>query len=179
MARLSRVRRTNLLVVAAVALLLLAASPSFAYQGSASEPDVTVSRGDGTLIVDWLAVDGADSYNVNTSDDAKNSWTRVRTGVIGTSATVNGVNNATTYYAAVQAVSGGAAGEWVNSDAAPPFATPPPAPSSVTVSRGDGELTASWPAVAGADFLPRHAQRGRGGELEPGGVRPRRDGHHY
>ena len=126
---------------------------------------VSISRGDGTLTVSWGAASGAASYNINLSSNGKGSWTRAKSGATGTSATLNATNSAT-YYAAVQAVNSGGLSGWTNSAAAgpytppapptPPTPTPAPAPdppstpSSVTVTRADGTLSASWDAVDGA-----------------------------
>ena len=150
-------------LAAALALAMLAAggmfwaSPAGAQSPPGAPDSVTVTRGDGTLDVSWPAVDGATSYNVNTSDDGKASWSRAMSGVSGTSATLTGVTNSATYVVAVQAVNSNGGGGWRNSaDAGPytpptPTPTPPATPSSVSVTRGDGTLTASWPAVDGAD----------------------------
>ena len=113
--------------------------------GKAAGTSITVTRGDGTLNVSWPAVQDADSYNVNTSDDGKSSWVRAISGVTGTSATISNVSNSATYVVAVQPVSGGQLGKWTNS--AP---IGPAAPDSVTVTRGDGTLIVSWTAVNGA-----------------------------
>ena len=133
-----------------------------------SVSSVTVTRGDGVLNVSWPAADGATSYNVNTTDNGKTSWSRAKSGVTGTSTTITGVTNSKTYYVAVQAVNANGNGGWTDSAAAGPYtppstsptptptptATPAPAPpatpASVTVTRSDETLHASWPAVTGA-----------------------------
>ena len=154
-------------VRAAVLALLLAAlaiSPSLAQtpsQPPGTPSSVTVVRGDGTLDVSWPAVDGATGYNVNTSDDGKQSWSRAASGVSGTGTTLTGVTNGSTYVVAVQAVNAQGGGGWRDSASAGPYTppsptptptptTPPATPSSVTVTRADGTLTAAWDAVSGA-----------------------------
>ena len=152
----------------ALALLVAGAvfsASSVAAQSPPSTPDsVTVTRGDGTLSVSWPAVDGATSYNVNTSDNGKQSWSRAESGVSGTGTTLTGVANGSTYVVAVQAVNANGGGGWRNSAPAGPYTpptpdptpTPTPAPSppatpaSVTVTRADGTLTASGYAVSDA-----------------------------
>ncbi len=100
-------------------------------------------------------MDGATSYNVNITDNGKASWSRAKSGVSGTGATLTGVTNSSTYFVSVQAVNGNGGGSWRDSASAgpytPPATTPPSTPASVTVTRGDGTLAASWPAVSGAD----------------------------
>ena len=116
---------------------------------------VTVTRGDGTVTADWPAVSGATKHHVVYSDNGKQSWTAASVNHAGTSITINGADNSKTYYVAVRA--GNAAGwsGWRNSSPSGPYTsepppTPPATPSSVTVTRGDGTITASWPAVSGA-----------------------------
>ncbi len=163
-------------LVTLLALALLAAgavflaAPAAATSSPPTTSSVTVTRGDGTLNVSWAAVDGATSYNVNTTDNGKASWSRAKSGVTGTSAAITGVTNSKTYYVAVQAVNSNGNGGWTDSAATGPYTpptpdptptpqptatpapTPPPpgAPSSVIVTRSDGALNASWDAVAGA-----------------------------
>ena len=144
-------------LVALAAAVMLWASPAAAKSPPAPPSSVTVTRGDGTLDVSWPAVDGATNYNVNTSDDGKASWSRAMSGVSDTSVTLTGVTNGATYFVSVQAVNSGGGGAWRDSASVGPYTpptptpTPPATPSSVSVTRADGTLTASWPAVDGAD----------------------------
>ena len=118
---------------------------------------VSVARGpfgQGTLTVSWPAVDGASHYNVRSSEDNGQTWTDGPGGVTGTSATVTGVSDALPVIAAVQAVNGNGASAWTQSPVADVECpagqfckTAPAVPSSVTVTRSDEGLTASWPAV--------------------------------
>ena len=145
---------------AALLTLLLAAlalSPSLALaqQAPGTPSSVTVTRGDGTLNVSWSAVAGATGYNVNTSDDGKQSWKRAKSRVSGTSTTLTGAINSATYVVAVQAVNDKGGSGWRNSASVGPYTptpppTPPGTPSSVSITRSDGTLTATWPAVAHA-----------------------------
>ena len=99
------------------------------WQVAPAPASVTVTRGDGTLLVSWAAVEGAESYNVNASDDAKHSWIRAESGVAGTSTTIHNVANSSTYVVAVQAVISGVAGGWTNSEPVGPYAPPAPTPT--------------------------------------------------
>ena len=142
-----------LAIVLLAAGAVLIATPALASQSPPGTPaSVTVTRGDGTLAVSWPAVDGATSYNVNTSDDGKASWARAESGVTGASTTLTGITNSSTYVVAVQAVNANGDSGWRNSASVGPYtpALPPGTPSSVTVTRGDGTLAVSWPAVDGA-----------------------------
>ena len=118
---------------------------------------VSVTRGafgQGVIDVSWSASSGAAHYNVRHSEDNGQTWTNGPANVAGTSATVTGINDALPVIAAVQAVNAKGASGWTQSPVAnvecPPgefCATAPDTPSSVTVTRADGTLTASWPAV--------------------------------
>ena len=122
---------------------------------------VTVTRGafgQGTLSVSWPAVSGAASYNVRYSDDGGQTWTGGPSGVAGTSASITGVNDALPYYVAVQASNSAGTSGWTQSSIVSVecpqghvcITTAPDAVASVSVTRSDGALTASWDAVDGA-----------------------------
>ena len=121
---------------------------------------VTVTRADGVLNASWPAVDGATSYHVTYSSDNGASWSLAALHHAGTSITISGVDNALTYLVGVRARNEHGDSGWRNSPSAGPFtpeptdspepADPPGKVSSVTVTRGDGTLHASWPAVPGA-----------------------------
>ena len=162
------------IAVLALALAELSGSPpgvTADVGGAPAPPDwVTATRGDGTLDVSWAPVDGADSYNVNTSDDGKGSWARAQSGVTATSTTVSGVNNSAAYAAAVQAVNAAGAGEMDGLRARRPLRA---------AARGDlharshahaharGDLHARSHAYAGGDLYPgAHAYAG--GDLHSG-----------
>ena len=114
---------------------------------------VKVSRGDGTLKASWPAVDGATSYHITYSSDGGGSWSLAALNHASAGITIKGVDNAKTYLVGVRARNDAGDSGWRNSPAAKPYkpSTPPPAaPSEVTVTRADGTLNASWPAVDGA-----------------------------
>ena len=113
---------------------------------------VVVTRTDGTLHAIWLAVRGATSYHVTYSSDGGASWSLAALNHPGSSITIGGVDNAKTYIVGVRARGDGGDSGWLNSPPAGPFTPPKPpaAPSSVTVTRTDGALAASWTAVEGA-----------------------------
>ena len=149
-----RSRKPRGLIAASVLALcaaVLVPSPAQAAQPPATPSAVDVARGDGTLTASWLAVTGADRYHVTYSTDGKKSWSLAALSHPDASITFD-ADNAKTYVVGVRAGNANGWGGWQNSPAAGPW-TPPPAPatpSSVSVTRSDGTLTASWPAVAGA-----------------------------
>ena len=113
---------------------------------------VTVTRADGSLTASWPAVDGATSYHITYSSDGGTSWSLAALNHPDASITISSVTNSATYIVAVRARNAQGDSDWRNSSPAGPFtpAAPPETPSSVTVTRTDGSLTASWPAVDGA-----------------------------
>ena len=118
---------------------------------------VTVTRADGSLTASWDAPDRAATYHV-TYRAHDGNWQLAALNHTGTSITINGVDNTKTYTVGVRARNSGGDSSWRNSPPAGPYTPPqtpdppdPPAtPSSVTVTRADGSLTASWDAVDGA-----------------------------
>ena len=122
-------------------------------QTPATPASVTVTRADGELTASWPAVAGATSYHVTYSSDGGGSWSLAALNHPDSSITI-AVDNALTYVVGVRARNEHGDSGWRNSPAAGPYTPAPPqtpaTPASVTVTRADGELTASWPAVAGA-----------------------------
>ena len=120
---------------------------------------VTLSRADGTVTATWPASEHATSYHVTYSSNGKASWQLAaldHPAVEGeNSITIEGADNAKTYFVAVRARNETGGSGWRNSPAAGPWSPPqqtpaPGTPSSVTLSRADGTVTAVWPAAAHA-----------------------------
>ena len=120
---------------------------------------MTVTRGEwgsGALSVTWDAVSGATGYNVNYTDDGGQSWERAATKVEGTRTEITDIKDQLPYILAVQAIDDTRRSAWRDSAMAPPECPPAgacitnvaPAPtSSVTLTRADGTVTATWPAA--------------------------------
>ena len=131
-----------------------AASGPFGPQTPATPGTITVTRADGTLTATWNAVANADYYHINYSTDNKNSWQTYSSSYNQTTTTIT-AHNSKTYYIAIRA--GKATSNdtlwsgWRNSAASAPFGPQPPStPSTVTVTRANGTLTASGYGVSGA-----------------------------
>ena len=147
--------------LAALALIVSAGVFAQASAAEAKSPPATVSsvsvtRADGTLTASWDASSGAESYHVTYSANGGASWSLAAYGHAGTSITI-AVANGSTYLVGVRALNEAGGSGWRNSAAAGPYtppAPPPPSPpaavSSVSVTRADGTLTASWDASSGA-----------------------------
>ena len=127
-------------------------TPTPAPQPPGPVSSVTLTRADGTVTASWPAVSGATKYHVTYTTDGGGSWhapVNNHTNITTNSLTFN-TDNAKTYVVGVRAGNSGGWGGWRNSDPAGPYVTAPSAPASVTVTRGDGTITASWDAPAGA-----------------------------
>jgi len=119
---------------------------------------VTATGGTKQLTISWPAVIGATSYNIywsSTSGVTIANGTKVPGAT--SPAVLTGLADSTTYFVIVTAVNG--AGESAASaqvaattlgvvTAPPP--TPPTAPTGVSASGGNEQVTISWPAVTGA-----------------------------
>ena len=118
----------------------------------ATPSSVSVTRGDGTLTATWPSVSGPTSYHVTYTSDNGASWSLAALNHASTSITIDNADNSATYIVGVRARNPAGDSGWRNSPAAGPYVPPvPPAmPSSVSLTRGDGTLTATWPSVSGA-----------------------------
>ena len=135
----------------------VAATPAPPPPPPATPSSVSVTRADGALTASWPAATGATSYHVTYSSNGGWSWSLAAYDHPTTSITISDADNAKTYIVGVRAKNSGGGSGWRNSAPAGPFtpappppATPPAAVASVTVTRADGTLTASWDAPTGA-----------------------------
>ncbi|MHB8910895.1 MAG: fibronectin type III domain-containing protein [Syntrophales bacterium] len=113
---------------------------------------VTATPGNGQVTISWTAVSGATSYNIywsTTSGVTPANGTKIAN---ATSPYVqSGLTNGVTYYYIVTAADN--AGESTPSPevSAMPSVTPAPAaPTDVTATPGNGQVTIAWTAVSGA-----------------------------
>ena len=133
--------------------------------------NITLTRADGSLTATWDAPDGATKYHITYSSDNRASWSLGAFDHAQNSLTISPVDNDATYIVGIRAGNESGYGGWTNSSAIGPFIPdptptpeptptptptptpepdPPTAPSSVTVTRGDDTISASWPAVSNA-----------------------------
>jgi len=107
--------------------------------------DLTISAANQEITVSWASVSGATTYqvfyNTNSTIPASSSFT-----VTTTSRTITGLTNGITYYFWVKAVN-------ASTTSASPMASGKPIGNmvAVTLTSGNGQLSISWPTVAGAD----------------------------
>ena len=124
----------------------------------ATPASVSLTRADGTVTASWDAVSGATKYHVTYSSDNTQSWSAAASPADNHSANsiaITGADNGKSYVVGVRAGNDDDQWSgWRNSASAgpytPPLPDPPPAVSSVSITRADGTLTASWDAPAGA-----------------------------
>jgi fibronectin type 3 domain-containing protein len=112
---------------------------------------LTATAGNAQVSLAWTASSGATSYNVKRSTISGGSYTTIASGVTATSYTNTGLTNGTTYYFVVTAVN--TAGESGNSNeasATPTAGSPPPAPTGLTATGGNAQVSLSWSASSGA-----------------------------
>ncbi|MFA5941569.1 MAG: fibronectin type III domain-containing protein [Sinimarinibacterium sp.] len=111
--------------------------------------NLTATPGNSQVTLNWGASDGATSYNVYQGTSAGGA-TLVATGVTGTNRTVTGLTNGTTYFFKVAAINaGGASSPFSNAASATPQG-PPPAPTNLSATAGNGQVTLNWAASTGA-----------------------------
>ena len=138
------------LLAAGAILLVLPVLPTAAQSPPGSVASVTVTRADGTLTASWNAPNGATKYHVTYSSDNRASWSRAASAHTENSITIS-ADNSKAYIVGVRAGNDHGWSGWVNSASAGPYTPTSPGPvASVTVTRDDGSLTASWNAVDGA-----------------------------
>ena len=138
-------------------------SPGAGAQSDVAAPgpvaSVTLSRADGSVTATWPAADHATSYHVTYTTDNAQSWQLAAldhpAAQGDNTITIDDADNNATYIVGVRARNTAGGSNWVNSAPAGPYTPPPPTPApgavaSVTLARGDGTVTATWPAAAHA-----------------------------
>jgi fibronectin type 3 domain-containing protein len=113
----------------------------------AAPTDVSASAADNKVTVSWTAVDGAKSYNVYRSDSQTGMYTKL--GTPTTASYIDTVTATGTYYYKANVVSMGGFESALSTPTAVAV-TPPAAPTDVSASAADAQVTVSWTAVTGA-----------------------------
>ncbi len=112
---------------------------------------LTSSPGNTQVSLSWTASSGATSYNLYRGTSANGeSATPVTTGITGTSVTDTGLTNGTTYFYKVAAVNSAGTSPLSAETSATPSPTVPPAPTGVTSTAGNAQVSLSWNASSGA-----------------------------
>ena len=149
-------RLAALLAVVLVAPLLIPADAA-AQSPPTAVASVTLTRDDGTITATWDPVSGATKHHITYSTDGRASWSLAALEHPTNSITFN-ADNTKTYIVGVRPGNEAGWSHWVNSAPAgpyqppqqPPPQSPPAAVASVTLTRDEGTITASWDAVENA-----------------------------
>jgi fibronectin type 3 domain-containing protein len=130
----------------------------------AAPANVAVKAGNGLVALTWSAPAGAQSYSVyQGTASGGEGQTPVFTGVTGTTATVTGLANGTTYFFKVTAVSTAGASLESSEVSATPAAVLT-APTGLTAVPGNDSMTLTWSASAGAQSYTVYQGASSGGE---------------
>jgi N-acetylneuraminic acid mutarotase len=102
----------------------LASVEAYTAVSTITAPTLTATAGDSQVNLSWTAVDNASSYNVYRSTTSGGPYTKIATGVTGTTYNDTDVTNGTTYYYVVTAVnSSGTESAYSNEASATPKST--------------------------------------------------------
>jgi fibronectin type 3 domain-containing protein len=142
--------------------------------------------GSSSILLSWPVTPGATTYNIGRSTTTGTNYSTIATGVVGP-VCGSGPNNATwldttatngtTYYYVVQSVN--TTGTGAISPQSPGVApssggptSPPAAPTGVTATPGNGQVSLSWTAPASANYytIQRSVLYNNGGTILSGSV---------
>jgi subtilase family serine protease len=125
----------------------------------------TAAPGNALVTLNWQATTGASSYNIyQGAAPGAESTTPVQTGVTGTSVIISGLSNGTTYYFKIAAVNGAGTSKLSSEASAAPVLPVPTAPSSLTATAGNGQVSLSWQGSTGASSYNVYQGTTAGGE---------------
>ena len=121
------------------------ATPPGAPVGLAATP------GNTQVSLSWNPSSGATSYTVKSRTSTSDPYTVLSSTVTGTSYVHAGLTNGTTYYYVVSAAnSAGGSGDSAEVSATPTLPPPPPAPTGLTATAGNTQVSLSWGSVSTA-----------------------------
>jgi chitodextrinase len=118
----------------------------------AAPADLTATAGNSQAALAWSASSGAASYSVFRSTTSETGYAAIASGVTGTSFTDTGLTNGTTYYYVVKAVNAAGNSGYSNEASATPsnVVPPPAAPTGLTATAGNAQVSLAWTASTGA-----------------------------
>ena len=135
------------------------ATPATPAAAPATPTGLAATAGNGQVALTWSASSGAASYVVRRATASGGSYAQVGTAT-QTSYTDTGLANGSTYYYVVSALNGvGVSGDSAQVSSVPSAAVSvPAAPSSLSVTPGDAQVSLIWSASAGAtSYVVRRA----------------------
>ena len=112
---------------------------------------LSAAAGNSTVSLSWTGSSGATSYNVyrGTTSGGENS-TPIATGLTGTSYTDSSVTNGTTYFYTAKALNAAGTSGASNEASATPELPIPPAPTNLTATGANSQVSLAWTASANA-----------------------------
>jgi len=125
--------------------------------------NLTASAGDSQVSLSWSASAGATSYNLYRGTSSGGE-TLVQTGITGTTFTDTALSDGTAYFYEVTAVNAGNEGLASNEVSATPEVAVPSAPTDLTSTAGNAQVSLSWSASAGASSYNLYRGTSSGGE---------------
>ena len=136
--------------------------------------NVTATGGSGQVALGWSASSDATGYNVKRSTTSGGPYSTIASPPTP-GYTNTGLTNGTTYFYVITAVNG--AGESGNSSevSATPVLVPPAAPTNVTATAGNGQVTLGWTASSGATSYNVKQSTTSGGPYTTIAAQQRRD----
>jgi fibronectin type 3 domain-containing protein len=130
-----------------------------------SPTGLSATGGNAQNSLSWTTSSGATSYNIYRGTSAGGEAAApVATGVSSTSYTDAGLTNGTTYYYKVAALNSAGTSGMSNEASATPQAPIPPAPSSLSATPGNGQVSLSWSPSSGAISYNVYRGTSSGGE---------------
>jgi len=133
--------------------------------------NLTATPGNTQITLNWTAGAGANSYNIYRGTSAGGeSPTPIATGVIGTSYTNTGLINGAPYYYYAISINGGGVSAHSNEAGTKPQPPIPAAPTNLIATPGNGQVSLSWTASAGAASYKVYRSTTPGGETAIAGV---------
>jgi len=127
---------------------------------------VTATAGDTQVTIAWNASSGANSYNLYRSTVSGGEGTTAVATTAGTSIVNTGLTNGTQYFFTVSASNGGGTSAQSTEVSATPVhvVTAPPAPTGVSATAGNAQVTVAWSASSGATSYSVFRGTAAGGE---------------
>jgi fibronectin type 3 domain-containing protein len=125
---------------------------------------LTATAGNAQITLNWSAASGASSYNVYRGGAAGSEGSSpIATGITATLFVNTGLTNGTPYFYKVAAVNAGGTSGMSNEASATPQA-PPQAPTGLTATAGNAQITLNWSASSGASSYNIYRGGAAGGE---------------
>lgn len=129
----------------------------------AAPTGLVATAGNAQVSLTWTASSGATSYNVYRGTSS-GSETSIATGVTTTSYTNTGLTNGTVYYYKVAAVNASGTSALSSEVSATPQVSAPAAPTGLTATTGNAQISLNWTASSGATSYNVYRGTSAGGE---------------